>query len=200
MKNNLAKNNEDNNVNELIDKLVHINRVVKVVKGGRRFSFSALVVVGDGKGCVAFGFGKAKEVPDAIRKAVEVAKKSFIKVPLLKGRAIHHDIRGKFDAGSVFIRSAKQGTGIIAGGPMRAIFEVLGVSDVVAKCIGSRNPHNIVRATFDALKQLENPKTVALRRGKKVSDIIAQRAIANKRFVNRNANTNIKQENQSDVN
>jgi small subunit ribosomal protein S5 len=161
--------------NELVDHLVHINRVAKVVKGGRRFGFAALVVVGDQKGRVGFGHGKAREVPEAIRKATEAAKRSMIRVPLREGRTLHHDVRGKHDAGKVIIRSAPPGTGIIAGGPMRAVFEALGVQDVVAKSIGSSNPYNMVRATFNALAKCENPRRVAARRGKKVSEILSVR-------------------------
>ena len=138
---------------EFIDKLVHINRVAKVVKGGRRFGFAALVVVGDQKGRVGFGHGKAREVPEAIRKATDAAKRSLIRVPLREGRTLHHDVHGRHGAGKVFLRAAPPGTGIIAGGPMRAVFETLGMQDVVAKSLGSSNPYNMVRATFDALKQ-----------------------------------------------
>ncbi len=160
---------------DLIDKLVSINRVAKVVKGGRRFGFAALVVVGDAKGRVGFGAGKAREVPEAIRKATEKAKKTMIRVPLREGRTLHHDVRGRFGAGKVVLRAAPAGPGIIAGGPMRAVFETLGVQDVVAKSIGSANPHNMVKATFDALTRLNSPRAVATRRGKKVADIIGRR-------------------------
>jgi small subunit ribosomal protein S5 len=160
---------------ELIDKLVHINRVAKVVKGGRRFSFGALVVVGDGRGRVGFGTGKAREVPEAIRKATDKAKRSMIRVPLREGRTLHHDIRGRFGAGKVFLRAAPPGTGIIAGGPMRAVFETMGVQDVVAKSIGSANPHNMVKATFEALERCVSPRGVASRRGKKIGEIVARR-------------------------
>ncbi len=161
---------------DLVDKLVSINRVAKVVKGGRRFGFAALVVVGDAKGRVGFGAGKAREVPEAIRKATEKAKKTMIRVPLREGRTLHHDVRGRFGAGKVVLRAAPAGTGIIAGGPMRAVFETLGVQDVVAKSIGSANPHNMVKATFDALSRLNSPRSVATRRGKKVSEILGRRA------------------------
>lgn len=161
---------------ELIEKLVSINRVAKVVKGGRRFGFAALVVAGDGRGRVGYGSGKAREVPEAIRKATEQAKRSMIRVPLREGRTLHHDIKGLFGAGNVLLRAAPAGTGIIAGGPMRAIFEALGVQDVVAKSIGSSNPHNMIKATFEALKQVEGPRAVAARRGKRVSDIIKPRS------------------------
>lgn len=160
---------------ELTEKLVHINRVAKVVKGGRRFGFAALVVVGDQRGRVGFGNGKAKEVPEAIRKATEAAKKNMIRVPLREGRTMHHDIDGRHGAGRVHIRSAVPGTGIIAGGPTRAVFEALGVQDVVAKSIGSSNPYNMVRATFDALKRQKSPRSVASMRGLKVADIVARR-------------------------
>jgi small subunit ribosomal protein S5 len=160
---------------ELIDKLVTINRVAKVVKGGRRFAFAALVVVGDQKGRVGYGAGKAREVPEAIRKATERAKRSMIRVPMKEGRTLHHDVYGSYGAGSVVLRSATAGTGIIAGGPMRAVFETLGIGDVVAKSIGSRNPHNMVKATFNALTRCASPRSVASRRGKKVSDLLGRR-------------------------
>src|SRR6476661_10597290 len=161
--------------NELTDKLVTINRVAKVVKGGRRFAFAAIVVVGDQRGRVGHGAGKAREVPEAIRKATEAAKRALIRVPLREGRTLHHDSQGRHGAGKVVLRSAPPGTGIIAGGPTRAVFEMLGVHDVVAKSLGSTNPYNMVRATFDALKGQENPRAVAARRGKKVSEIVARR-------------------------
>ncbi|MBL6958593.1 MAG: 30S ribosomal protein S5 [Rhodospirillales bacterium] len=164
-----------NEESELIDRLVHINRVAKVVKGGRRFSFAALVVVGDGRGHVGFGTGKAREVPEAIRKATDQAKRSMIRVPLREGRTLHHDVRGRYGAGKVVLRSAPPGTGVIAGGPMRAVFESMGVHDVVAKSIGTSNPHNMLKATFDALGNCNSPKGVAARRSKKVSDIVARR-------------------------
>src|SRR6202046_2283522 len=160
---------------DLIDKLVHINRVAKVVKGGRRFGFAALVVVGDGNGKVGFGHGKAREVPEAIRKATEEAKKSMVRIPLKEGRTLHHEVRGHHGAGKVLVRPAPAGTGIIAGGPMRAVFESLGVGDVVAKYLGTSNPYNMVRATFDALKLQQSPRMVAQRRGRSVSEIIARR-------------------------
>ena len=160
---------------ELIDKLVHINRVSKVIKGGRRFSFGALVVVGDGRGRVGYGMGKAREVPEAIRKATEKAKRNMIRIPLREGRTLHHDIRGRFGAGRVFLRTAPPGTGIIAGGPMRAVFETMGVQDVVAKSIGTANPHNMVKATFEALRNCVSPRGVAARRGKKIGEIVARR-------------------------
>ncbi|MCS6877039.1 MAG: 30S ribosomal protein S5 [Geminicoccaceae bacterium] len=166
---------EERSEGELIDRLVSVNRVAKVVKGGRRFGFSALVVVGDGKGRVGYGSGKAREVPEAVRKATEQAKRSMIRVPLRQGRTLHHDVKGKFGAGSVILRAAPPGTGIIAGGPMRAVFEALGVSDVVAKSLGSNNPHNMVKATFAALAQVCSPRQVAAKRGKKVSDIVGRR-------------------------
>jgi len=160
---------------EFIDKLVHINRVAKVVKGGRRFGFAALVVVGDQKGRVGHGHGKAREVPEAIRKATDAAKRNLIRVPLREGRTLHHDVFGRHGAGKVFLRAAPPGTGIIAGGPMRAVFESLGMQDVVAKSIGSSNPYNMVRATFDALKHQDSPRSVAARRSIKVSTLQARR-------------------------
>ncbi|MAD95476.1 MAG: 30S ribosomal protein S5 [Rhodobacteraceae bacterium] len=157
---------------EFQDRLVAINRVSKTVKGGKRFGFAALVVVGDQKGRVGFGKGKAKEVPEAIRKATEAAKRKMIRVPLREGRTLHHDIKGRHGAGKVVMRTAPQGTGIIAGGPMRAVFEMLGVQDVVSKSIGSANPYNMIRATMDGLTKESSPRNVAQRRGKKVSDIL----------------------------
>lgn len=161
---------------ELVERLVGINRVAKVVKGGRRFGFAALMVVGDGKGRVGTGHGKAREVPEAIRKATEAAKRNMIRVPLREGRTLHHDVQGRFGAGNVILRSAPQGTGIIAGGPLRAIFEALGIQDVVAKAIGTNNPYNMVNATFEALKGVQSPRQIAARRSKKVSDILPARA------------------------
>ena len=174
------RDNRDRNDDgdELVDKLVHINRVAKVVKGGRRFSFAALVVVGDGKGRVGYGTGKAREVPEAIRKATDQATRQMIRVPLREGRTLHHDINGRFGAGKVILRSAPPGTGIIAGGPMRAVFETMGVHDVVCKSNGTQNPHNMVKATFEALKNLQSPRAVAARRGLKVGDIVARRGDA----------------------
>ena len=160
---------------ELKDKLVTINRVAKVVKGGRRFGFAALVVVGDQKGRVGYGHGKAREVPEAIRKATEAAKRGLIRVSLREGRTLHHDVNGRWGAGKVILRSAPQGTGIIAGGPMRAVFETVGMQDVVAKSLGSSNPYNLVRATFDALKNEDSPRSVAARRGLKVSTLQGRR-------------------------
>ncbi len=160
---------------ELIDKLVTINRVAKVVKGGRRFAFAALVIVGDQKGRVGYGAGKAREVPEAIRKATERAKKTMIRIPMKEGRTLHHDSYGHFGAGKVIVRAAPAGTGIIAGGPMRAVFESLGIHDVVAKSLGSRNSHNMVKATFAALSSAASPRSVANRRGKKVTDILGAR-------------------------
>ena len=158
-----------------LERVVAINRVAKVVKGGRRFGFAALVVVGDEKGRVGFGHGKAREVPEAIRKATEAAKRGLIRVPLREGRTLHHDVAGRHGAGKVFLRAAPPGTGIIAGGPMRAVFETLGMQDVVAKSIGSSNPYNMVRATFDALKRQDSPRAVAARRNIKVSTLQARR-------------------------
>jgi small subunit ribosomal protein S5 len=160
---------------ELIEKLVHINRVSKTVKGGKRFGFAALVVVGDGKGRAGFGHGKAREVPEAISKATAAAKKAMLRVPLRDGRTLHHDGLGHFGAGRVYVRSAPAGTGIIAGGPMRAVFESLGVADVVTKSIGTSNPYNMIRATFEALKEQTSPKSVAQRRGRKIADLMARR-------------------------
>src|SRR5437870_11456370 len=160
---------------EFTDKLVHINRVAKVVKGGRRFGFAALVVVGDEKGRVGFGHGKAREVPEAIRKATEAAKRNLIRVPLREGRTRHHDVLGRHGAGRVILRAAPPGTGIIAGGPMRAVFETLGMQDVVAKSMGSSNPYNMVRATFDALKHQDSTHSVASRRSLKVSVLHSRR-------------------------
>lgn len=160
---------------EFVDKLVHINRVAKVVKGGKRFGFAALVVIGDQKGRVGFGHGKAREVPEAIRKATESAKRNLTRVALREGRTLHHDIAGRHGAGRVYLRAAPAGTGIIAGGPMRAVFETLGIQDVVAKSIGSSNPYNMVRATFDALKHQDSPRSVANRRNLKVSTLQSRR-------------------------
>ena len=171
-----GRSREENDENDgIIDKLVHINRVSKVVKGGRRFSFSALVVVGDARGRVGYATGKAREVPEAIRKATDLAKKHLIRVPLREGRTLHHDSIGQFGAGLVVLRSAPAGTGIIAGGPMRAVFETMGVQDVVAKSIGTSNPHNMIKATFVALSGSQSPRNVAARRGKKVSEIVSRR-------------------------
>ena len=167
------KNNKEET--DLIDKLVGINRVAKVVKGGRRFGFAALVVVGDQRGKVGFGTGKAKEVPEAIKKATDDAKKNMLKVPLKEGRTLHHDMKGHFGAGKVVLRTAPSGTGIIAGGPMRAVFETLGVQDVVAKSIGTSNPHNMIKATFDAFAFMNSPRNVASKRGKKVAEIFGNK-------------------------
>ena len=167
---------QDDGGEELIEKLVHINRVSKTVKGGKRFGFAALVVVGDGKGRVGFGHGKAREVPEAISKATAAAKKKMLRVPLKDGRTLHHDGNGHFGAGRVTVRSAPSGTGIIAGGPMRAIFESLGVHDVVTKSVGTSNPYNMIRATFEALGEQTSPKAVAQRRGKKIADLLGRGA------------------------
>src|SRR5438045_838213 len=169
-----GRGGDDDGGEELIEKLVHINRVSKTVKGGKRFGFAALVVVGDGKGRAGFGHGKAREVPEAISKATAAAKKAMIRVPLRDGRTLHHDGLGHFGAGRVTIRTAPAGTGIIAGGPMRAIFESLGVADVVTKSVGTSNPYNLIRATFEALKDQSSPRSVAQRRGKKVSDLLGR--------------------------
>src|SRR4051812_1634654 len=167
-------NRDDDGGEELVEKLVHINRVSKTVKGGKRFGFAALVVVGDGKGRAGFGHGKAREVPEAISKATAAAKKSMVRVPLREGRTLHHDTMGHFGAGRVYVRSAPQGTGIIAGGPMRAVFESLGVADVVTKSVGTSNPYNMIRATFEALTDQTSPKSVAQRRGKKIADLLGR--------------------------
>jgi len=175
-----GKKNHDKEGDGLLDKLVGINRVAKVVKGGRRFGFAALVVAGDAKGQVGFGSGKAKEVPEAIKKATDKAKKEMMRVPLREGRTVHHDVIGRHGAAKVLVRSAPAGTGIIAGGPMRAVFETLGVQDVVTKSQGSANPYNMIRATFDALSSLQSPRGVASRRGIKVSAVVGKKAIKNK--------------------
>jgi len=167
-----GRGGDDDGGEEFVEKLVHINRVSKTVKGGKRFGFAALVVVGDGKGRAGFGHGKAREVPEAISKATTAAKKAMVRVPLKEGRTLHHDGLGHFGAGKVTVRSAPAGTGIIAGGPMRAVFESLGVADVVTKSNGSSNPYNMIRATFAALTEQTSPKSVAQRRGKKVADLL----------------------------
>jgi len=165
-----------NQDSDLVDKLVSINRVAKVVKGGRRFGFAALVVVGDTKGRVGYGAGKAREVPEAIRKATEQAKRRMIRVPIRDGHTLHHDVEGRFGAGRVILRAAPAGTGIIAGGPMRAVFETLGIHDIVTKSMGSANPYNMVKATFEALKNLNSPRMVAVRRSKKVGELFGSGA------------------------
>src|SRR5271166_2117931 len=167
--------NEERADSDIVEKLVHINRVAATVKGGRRFSFAALLVVGDQKGRVGYGAGKAREVPEAIRKATERAKRTMIRVPMKEGRTLHHDVAGHFGAGNVILRSATAGTGIIAGGPLRAVFETLGIGDVVAKSLGSRNPHNMVKAAFAALQKVASPRSVATRRGKKVPELFGRR-------------------------
>jgi len=167
--------NEDREQSEIVDKLVAINRVAKVVKGGKNFAFAALVIVGDQKGRIGFGHGKAREVPEAIRKATEQAKRAMVRIPLREGRTLHHDVRGHFGAGNVVLRAAKPGTGIIAGGPMRAVFETIGLHDVVAKSVGSSNPHNMIKATYAALAAMSSPRAVAAKRGKKVGDILGRR-------------------------
>ena len=169
------RNQEERADSDIVEKLVHINRVAATVKGGRRFSFAALMVVGDQKGRVGFGHGKAREVPEAIRKATEEAKKTMVRVPLRESRTLHHDGSGRHGAGKVMLRAAPPGTGVIAGGPMRAVLETLGVQDVVAKSVGSSNPYNMIRATFDALKVQSSPRQVANKRGKKVGDILGRR-------------------------
>jgi len=168
------RNRDEDGGEELIEKLVHINRVSKTVKGGKRFGFAALVVVGDGKGRAGFGHGKAREVPEAISKATAAAKKAMVRVPMREGRTLHHDGLGHFGAGRVYVRSAPPGTGIIAGGPMRAVFESLGVADVVTKSVGTSNPYNMIRATFEALTEQTSPKSVAQRRGKKIADLLGR--------------------------
>jgi small subunit ribosomal protein S5 len=179
---------------EIVEKLVSINRVAKVVKGGRRFGFAALVVTGDGKGRVGFGSGKAKEVSDAVRKATEAAKQKMIRVPLREARTLHHDVRGRYGAGKVMLRTAPSGTGIIAGGPMRAIFEALGVQDVVAKSNGSSNPYNMVKATFDALEAIHAPKSIAAKRSLKVGEVIERREVGMKVSAAANENNEASEE------
>ena len=168
---------EEREDNEFVERLVSINRVAKVVKGGRRFGFAAIVVVGDQRGRVGHGSGKAREVPEAIRKATDQAKRSMVRVPLREGRTLHHDVHGHFGAGRVVLRAAPAGTGIIAGGPLRAVFECLGVQDVVAKSIGTSTPHNMITAAFEALENMMSPRAVAARRGLKVADIIGRRGV-----------------------
>ena len=172
------KKREEREESEFNERLVAVNRVAKVVKGGRRFGFAALVVVGDGRGRIGHGHAKAREVPDAIKKATEQAKRNMIRVALREGRTIHHDVFGRYGAGRVQLRSAPPGTGIIAGGPLRAVFEAIGIQDIVAKAIGSNNPYNMVNAAFEAFKIMESPRSVANRRGKKVSDIVSNRDVA----------------------
>ena len=172
------KNNKEDS--ELVDKLVGINRVAKVVKGGRRFGFAAIVVVGDARGKVGYGTGKAKEVPEAIKKATDDAKKNMVRVPLREGRTLHHDMKGHYGAGRVVLRSAPAGTGIIAGGPMRAVFETLGIQDIVAKSIGTSNPHNMIKATFDAFSSMSSPRSIANKRGRKVAEIYGNESKLNK--------------------
>src|ERR1700759_3011433 len=181
------QNREEERDSEIVEKLVHINRVAATVKGGRRFSFAALMVGGDQKGRVGFGHGKAREVPEAIRKATEEAKKTMVRVPLRESRTLHHDGRGRWGAGKVMLRAAPPGTGVIAGGPMRAVLETLGVHDVVAKSLGSSNPYNMVRATIDALLKTRAPKSIAAKRGKKINEIVARREAAEGREVKENA-------------
>ena len=173
------RNDRDREMDEIVDKLVYVNRVAKTVKGGRRMAFAALVVVGDQRGRVGFASGKAREVPEAIRKATEKAKREMIRIPLREGRTLHHDARGRYGAGEVVLRTAPAGTGIIAGGPMRAVFETMGIQDIVAKSIGSQNPHNMIKATFAALKMVNSPRMIAAKRGKKVGDVVAARDGAN---------------------
>jgi small subunit ribosomal protein S5 len=170
--------NKKEKTEELVEKLVHVNRVAKTVKGGRTMSFAAVVVVGDGKGRVGYGSGKASEVPEAVVKATNEAKKNMVRIPLREGRTLHHDVAGRFGAGKVVLRTAPAGTGVIAGGPMRAVFEVLGVQDVVAKSLGSNNPYNLIKATMAALQATCSPRMVAAKRGKKVGDIVSRREYA----------------------
>ncbi|MEL0143761.1 MAG: 30S ribosomal protein S5 [Alphaproteobacteria bacterium] len=172
-----GRRGDDREDSEFVERLVSINRVAKVVKGGRRFGFAAIVVVGDQKGRVGHGSGKAREVPEAIRKATEQAKRQMVRIPLREGRTLHHDVKGHFGAGRVVLRAAPPGTGIIAGGPLRAVFECLGVQDVVAKSIGTSNPHNMIKAAFQALENMMSPRGVANRRGLKVADIVGRRAV-----------------------
>ena len=172
------RNNKKEKTEELVEKLVHVNRVAKTVKGGRTMSFAAVVVVGDGKGRVGYGSGKASEVPEAVVKATNEAKKNMVRIPLREGRTLHHDVAGRFGAGKVVLRTAPAGTGVIAGGPMRAVFEVLGVQDVVAKSLGSNNPYNLIKATMVALQSTCSPRMVAAKRGKKVGDIVSRREYA----------------------
>lgn len=172
------QNNKKEKTEELVEKLVHVNRVAKTVKGGRTMSFAAVVVVGDGKGRVGFGSGKAAEVPEAVVKATNEAKKNMVRIPLREGRTLHHDVAGRFGAGKVVLRTAPAGTGVIAGGSMRAVFEALGVQDVVAKSLGSNNPYNMIKATFNALESINSPRMVAAKRGKKVGDIVSRREYA----------------------
>ena len=169
----------DNDNKEYSERLVTINRVAKVVKGGRRFGFAAIMIVGDNKGRVGYGTGKAKDVPEAVRKATEDAKTKMVRVHLKDNRTLHHDVVGRFGAGKVILRSASPGTGIIAGGPMRALFESLGIKDVVAKSTGTSNPHNMLKATFDAFKKSESPKSIASKRSKKVSEVISSKQDSN---------------------
>lgn len=173
----MAHSDHEKGDGDIIDRLVAVNRVAKVVKGGRRFGFAALVVAGDGKGRAGYGHGKAREVPEAIRKATDAAKKTMVKVPLREGRTLHHDVTGRYGAGKVLLRSAPPGTGIIAGGPMRAVFETLGVQDVVAKSVGTSNPYNMVKATFAALRGTMSPRSVASRRGRTVAQILGRKVL-----------------------
>jgi small subunit ribosomal protein S5 len=185
----MARNTSEqrNNDEQFVEKLVSVRRVTKVVKGGKILRFSALVIVGDGKGRVGFASGKAREVPDAVKKAVDKAKKTMIRVPLREGRTLHHDVRGRDGAGEVFLRSAPAGTGVIAGGPMRAVFEALGLHDVVSKSVGSTNYHNMVRATFDALRSVNSPRSVANKLGKKLGEIVARRENTSGKIVSKEA-------------
>ena len=171
-----SEGKEDRENDGLVDRLIGINRVTAVTKGGKKFRMAAMVVIGDQKGRIGYGTGKAKEVPEAIAKATTAAKRNMVRIPLREGRTLHHDVRGRFGAGKVVIRMAPEGTGIIAGGPMRALFEALGIHDVVAKSVGSSNPHNMIKATLNGLQQLSSPRSVAVRRGKKVNEILGKKA------------------------
>ena len=177
------RHNKTEKKDELVEKLVHVNRVAKTVKGGRTMSFAAIVVVGDQKGRVGYGTGKASEVPEAITKATNEAKKNMVRIPLREGRTLHHDIAGRFGAGKVYLRTAPAGTGVIAGGPMRPVFEALGIQDVVAKSVGSNNPYNMIKATFNALESINSPRMVAAKRGKKVGEIVSRRENSNSKSV-----------------
>lgn len=183
------RNDNTEKSEEFVEKLVSVNRVAKTVKGGRRMAFAALIVVGDSKGRVGVGHGKAKEVPEAIKKATDQAKRSIERFPLKENRTIHHDVKGRFGAGQVVVRAADSGTGIIAGGPMRAVFEALGVQDIVCKSVGSSNPYNMIYATLDALRSTSNPRMVASRRGKKVPELFGKKVAekANKEVVGKDA-------------
>ena len=169
------ENIKDKKTDDILEKLVHINRITKVVKGGRRFGFSALVVVGNQAGRIGIAHAKAKQVPDAIKKATEVAKRNLIQIPLKEGRTLHHDVKGKNGSGKVFMRTAPAGTGIIAGGAIRSVCEVLGIQDIVAKSLGSANPHNVLKACIKGLRSQISPKFISALRGKKISEVVSKR-------------------------